>query len=400
MFNHASFTLNNTSLTQVTAFKYSQGSVNLPEIPNDNTPIGNFTDVTFSPRFQTRDVTVLQRALVSHSRILEKIMLNLSVAYLSSPTILCTYRLILFRYGPRPATVGLKSITFAQSCILELRTWFYDLAPELRIDRSDTNRLPQAYTLHMVYHTGFILLMKPFLNLSQRADGTPTSFSINEATEDKGMMAKAVEICYEAAAQICLTSRKYRQAFGSFRNSPITATHCTLSAALIFLRLPTPEHARISYYHGIETCLKNLEELSTSWVPAGRYLRNLKHILRTSNPTKKDGSSLLTQPESTGDVTPSALISDVAQGIYNVSSVPVRLNLTDQTEFHTELGESNDGFALCQGDLSSSFWKNIENDFMFDDLPEDYFNFNTPIGYFRDGAGNYQSSRYMPASDK
>ncbi|KAI1768000.1 fungal-specific transcription factor domain-containing protein [Hypoxylon sp. FL1150] len=337
---------------RVCTMLYSQGSVDLPGIPDSNL---SFEDLSNGSNSRMGDLTILQRALVSHSRTLEKIMVNL--------------------YGPRPALEGLQRTAFAHSCILELRTWFYDLPTELKIDRSDTNRLPQVYTLHMVYHTGFILLMKPFLK--------PPSPSNNETKEHSMIREKAIEVCYEAATQICLVSRKYRQVFGSFRLSPITATHCTLSAALIFLRLQTPEHARMSYYHGLDTCLKNLEELSTSWIPAGRYCRNLKDLLKTDTRMRTESCSTPAQTATSGDAMPPASTAGGSQDVHSVSSW---LASTDHSVPQTGPGEVDDAFTLSQEDLDRSFWQNIENDVMFDDLPEDYFNFNTLVGGFEDDA--------------
>jgi hypothetical protein len=38
----------------------------------------------------------------------------------------------------------------------------------------------------------------------------------------------------DAAQEICLLGEQYRKTFGSFRQFPVTPTHCTLSAVLFF----------------------------------------------------------------------------------------------------------------------------------------------------------------------
>jgi hypothetical protein len=88
---------------------------------------------------------------------------------------------------------------------------------------------------------------------------------------------------------MCVVAQKYRQTFGSFKLSPITPTHCMLSAALIIIekccvdpsmksgtgnqipRGPPPQTA-------VGLCLQVLRELSTSWNIAKRIGRNLEKL--------------------------------------------------------------------------------------------------------------------------
>ncbi|GAB1200341.1 hypothetical protein APSETT444_009711 [Aspergillus pseudonomiae] len=156
---------------------------------------------------------------------------------------------------------------FLKSCLLDLRSWFYDLPTELRIDRA--NDIPQAYTLHMVYHTARILLAKPFIMRE-----IPPSKPKNETTD------LAHSICRESARSICLVAQKYRHTFGGYHLSPITATHCTLSAALVLLdeteNLNAPSHK-----NKLTLCLTVLDELSKSWYPAGHIGHNLRKLCRS-----------------------------------------------------------------------------------------------------------------------
>lgn len=171
---------------------------------------------------------------------------------------------------------------------MKLKTWIYDLPPELRLDRLDAASLPQAYTLHMVYSTACILLAQPYL--------APTAATTNSATEQANTInprlgegfEKANILLQTSAKQICRTARKYRRVFGSFRRSPITATHCTLSAALVFLRnarsRPVSDKTGIkspssSSTDDIKLCLAVLDELSTSWDTARRIRLNLLKLV-------------------------------------------------------------------------------------------------------------------------
>ncbi|KAF4543796.1 Zn(II)2Cys6 transcription factor [Lasiodiplodia theobromae] len=191
-------------------------------------------------------------ALISLSRILEKILMGL--------------------YAPKPALKGQQKAQFLSCCILELKNWFYDLPSEMRIDRLSEKRAPQVYTTHMVYHTSFILLMKPFLAKDQPEEA--------QSAERSDMAKKAAAICHEASRQMILVARKYQHLYGSFRKSPVTATHCSLSAALTLMHISklngeevpkaNSKHARM-----IEACLEVLQELSTSWDIARRLRENL-----------------------------------------------------------------------------------------------------------------------------
>ncbi|KJK60987.1 fungal transcription factor regulatory middle homology region [Aspergillus parasiticus SU-1] len=170
-------------------------------------------------------------------------------------------------WAPKPLLKEHQRPDFLKSCLLDLRSWFYDLPTELRIDRA--NDIPQAYTLHMVYHTARILLAKPFI-MRENSPSKPK----NETTD------LAHSICRESARSICLVAQKYRHTFGGYHLSPITATHCTLSAALVLLdeteNLNAPSHK-----NKLTLCLTVLDELSKSWYPAGHIGHNLRKLCQS-----------------------------------------------------------------------------------------------------------------------
>ncbi|KAK0377076.1 hypothetical protein CLIM01_05546 [Colletotrichum limetticola] len=211
---------------------------------------------------------LVHRGLIGLCRILENILLAL--------------------YAPKPLYKGPQRISFLQSCTLELKTWFYELPADLRIDKH--NDLPQVYTLHMVYHTCCILLFKPFLLKSK---DTPPALKTDTAK-------RAEVLCIESAKRICHAGKKYRQVFGSFRRSPITATHCTLTAALVLIQYasPDPEFANTgrpccTVY--IEACLEVLAELGISWRPAAKMRSDLIKYLHQKYPERMPNSILQEQ---------------------------------------------------------------------------------------------------------
>lgn len=187
--------------------------------------------------------------------------------------------LILFtdvsRYAPKSRLDKAQKQTFLESCLLELRDWSYDLPPEMRIlHKSRVPRAPQVYTLHMVYHIAHILLVKPYSNLDNKKQAQP------KASQTQSTNIDADALCYQAASDICTILQTYRKTFGSFRQSPVTATHCTLSAVLILLRQSPKDREKVANKDRahIKTCLQTLQELSCSWNPAGRIHKNVERI--------------------------------------------------------------------------------------------------------------------------
>ncbi|CAG8044172.1 unnamed protein product [Penicillium nalgiovense] len=223
-----------------------------------------------------RDVVQLHRAMIDLCRIFEKVLLTF--------------------WSPKPLLEPHQRSTFFDSCMLELKTWYYDLAPELKVDRpSGPSRFPHTYTLCMVYHTVYILLCVPFLSknpANQEASNPADSHSQQNSSHKESEHAckqKAMAICGNSSREMCIVAHKYRQTFGSFKLSPITATHCMLSAASIIIekccvdpsmkfeagnqgpRGPSPQAA-------VGLCLQVLQELSTSWNIAKRIGRNLEKL--------------------------------------------------------------------------------------------------------------------------
>ncbi|KAL4965185.1 transcription factor domain-containing protein [Aspergillus stella-maris] len=240
----------------------SQGAVKLPDDDEKVSQTSDCTQNTFRS---------LQRAMIRIAQIQEKILLSLWAPKL--------------RLGPD------RRSPFLKSCLLDLKSWLYDLPPDLRIDRSTPNNTPHAYTLHMVYHTTRIILAKPFL---------PTKkdhlSNVQTATSNMSEIMKlAISVSRESGRAVCLACHKYRAVFGSFQQSPITATHCTLSAALVLLgefeeeamvtmtELPdssprSPASPATSVGNKLKLCLTVLEELGGSWHTARLIAHNLRRL--------------------------------------------------------------------------------------------------------------------------
>lgn len=141
----------------------------------------------------------------------------------------------------------------------------------------------------MVYHTVCILLCVPFWNLTDtqeasRATDQPTKVHDNDKSLHDACKAKAMTICRNSAKAMCIVAQKYRQRFGSFKLSPITPTHCILSAALVIIgncRIDPKNGTGSQLLRGtspqtdLGLCLQVLRELSTSWNIAKRIGRNL-----------------------------------------------------------------------------------------------------------------------------
>lgn len=198
------------------------------------------------------------------------------------------------RYMPKPKCQGSLRSAFFDSCRLKLKTWIYDLPPELRMDRLDATSLPQAFTLHMVHSTACILLARPFLTPATTKSAIDSAKNIDPKFKED--FEKADVLLQTSAKQICSTARKYRRVFGSFRRSPITATHCTLSAALVFMRnakarsgVDTADVPSSGFStEDLKVCLGVLDELSTSWDTARRIRLNLLKLVKNSRKVEVD----------------------------------------------------------------------------------------------------------------
>lgn len=149
----------------------------------------------------------------------------------------------------------------------------------------------------MVYHTTWILLCGPFLyNFYHPSKASaphctkPTSQKEGEKSQEIERSEKALAACGTSVRAICITAQQYRQTFGSFKLSPITATHCILSAGLTIIdKCCTMENLEqynpadkpqpgASPHAAVGLCLQVLRELSTSWNTAKRIARNLEKL--------------------------------------------------------------------------------------------------------------------------
>jgi hypothetical protein len=138
----------------------------------------------------------------------------------------------------------------------------------MRIEKASASRLPHVYVLNMLYHTSLILLMKSFLKSASKKSNDSSSQGLDE--KDDSLAKEAATVCVEAAKQIASLGDKYRQAYSSFRQGALTATHCNLSAALILMRVDDSKE-RGGRTKSLTSCIRTLEELSVSWNPAKRF---------------------------------------------------------------------------------------------------------------------------------
>ncbi|GAW24377.1 hypothetical protein ANO14919_139610 [Xylariales sp. No.14919] len=201
------------------------------------------------------DNVQLQHSLVTLCQIVEAILVSL--------------------YAPKPLQCEQMAEFFAP-CLLKLKNWNYDLPPNMRLDRYQPSQPPAVFIMHMIYHAAYIQLAKPFL-------ARPRDRGQETAMAQDSVLETARSTGYDAARAMCAVARKYRNTFGSFRRSPITATHCTLSAALVLLDAQTTGWESVDLStssQDIDLCLCVLDELSTSWNPARRIRRNLELLLK------------------------------------------------------------------------------------------------------------------------
>ncbi|KAJ0424995.1 fungal-specific transcription factor domain-containing protein [Aspergillus carlsbadensis] len=260
----------------------SQASVQLPLSFVD-------ADETAQPR---ETLPVLHHALSTQCQILEKILMNL--------------------YAPKKLPLGIQRQTFFDSCLLDLKSWRYRLPPELQTKYPATTEIqtrPHVYILHMVYHTSIIMLAKPFLTTRQQ----PSTESQEKTGSHIDQTAqRAATLCMDAARGICLLGEQYRKTFGSFRQSPVTATHCTLSAVLFLIM--SLNHCKRDEDHDdtqskattrlVNSCTMTLGELSNAWTPARQYWKAVVAIIKGRQPAQSSledsSSNPVVKPVSTG----------------------------------------------------------------------------------------------------
>lgn len=191
-------------------------------------------------------------------------------------------RLIVRRYAPEKLSLNEQRKGFFDSCLLWLKSWFYGLPIELKpVQSGAVNGLPQAYTLCVVYHTAAILLARPYVRNQALAASAPDHLA-----------QKATGIFLEAARNIASLGDQYRQVFGSFRKSPITATYANLSAALALLNPPSQCRSSLNQADqaSINSCIQTLKELSTAWTPPGKFHRNILEDDQRHNAAARRGN--------------------------------------------------------------------------------------------------------------
>lgn len=162
-------------------------------------------------------------------------------------------------------------------CLLALKEWHHSLPPSLGADLDASSGLPASYILHMVYHTSVILLSRSSLQ------SKPTPSQVDDETCDGPVDSSrtAAILCLESAKQTAGLGKAFRKAYGSFRQCPITATHCTLTAVLVLIQVSSQNagHSHSNDMGHIYSCLQTLQELSVAWSPADRYWRSVLHKL-------------------------------------------------------------------------------------------------------------------------
>ncbi|EAA59284.1 hypothetical protein AN4185.2 [Aspergillus nidulans FGSC A4] len=295
----------------------SQGAVKAPE--DEEVPD---TDSSAQKEFKQ-----LRRAIIGISQIQERIILSL--------------------WAPKPLLKEHQRSSFLHSCLLDLKSWFYDLPTELRINRPTPNTYPQAYTLHMVYHTTRILLAKPYITRKQpETDREAVNIALTESRE--------------SARAICLTAQKYRHVFGGFQKSPITATHCTLSAALVLLAEVEAEAktslvspAIASLKNKLNLCLTVLDELSNSWSPAKYIARNLRRLCLSATSDEMFSTATQLNPVDRGDfdaTIPLDLNAELSYDSYEMSEHGVpELSPMNSLPSHLELSMPVDSLPVDYG---------------------------------------------------
>ncbi|KAJ6014307.1 hypothetical protein N7540_008898 [Penicillium herquei] len=378
----------------ITTAKDSQGAVNKPSlqcVSDLSSPSANG-----NPRAASQKDTVqLHRSMIDLCRIIEKVLQSL--------------------WSPKPLIQCGQRSAFFDSCILELKTWYYDLPSELKVDRpSGLSQFPHAYTLSMVYHQTVMLLCCPFIShydqfKEKEGDATRKLAEIDKSSPKSIRLQKALSNSSSSVRSVCIIAQKYRQTFGGFQLSPITATHCTLSTALIIIELCCPGQSTtkhhppeegsytLSPHAAVALCFQVLRELSTSWNIAKRIGKNLEKLYfdRFGNEhlpclprdvegktTCNTGCQLLDSTASWESTVPSLEILD---DILNAKSLLSENPLAFYLNQNPTLNRPNiPGFATASAvnaqDFSDSnelFANNLGFAFSSDSLPSDYNMFDT-----------------------
>ncbi|RMJ07962.1 hypothetical protein CDV36_012432 [Fusarium kuroshium] len=285
------------------------------------------------------------RELSTHCIILEKILTTL--------------------YAPNKTALDAEKYSFFDLCLMTLRGWFHSLPDHVGLNTSaqpNPQTSPHVHILHMVYHTSIILLSKPFITNKRFGESDSAPELHSAAASDVRRRASA--LCRDAAKEICLITERYRETFGSFRQSPLTATHCTLMALLVTLH-GEESHAETSQgaRKGLKTAMKTLEELSDSWTPPRRYWHTMTQALRIGSPSIENQDETPDWQESRA---PDAAASQNEQS-GNQQEVPLRLG-NEGTWVSSELQLASD-----HGAQHPTYFNIDELELTaFDQLPSDY----------------------------
>ena len=229
----------------------------------------------------------------------------------------------------------------------------------------------------MVYHTARILLAKPFLRRANFSSALSESDKEDTTTAGMSNMSKPERILEYSARQICATAKKYQRSFGSFRLSPVSATHCTLTAATVLLRL-YPEccvQPKSRAMSDLQVCLDVLGELSTSWHTAYKLRQNLQNQIssrQAMHAAKRDDSSSPSLERNSDDS-------------FNDPAPPVDLQgpVEASSEDPFPLPYNYITMSAAQGmengaDMFNSTWEQLGFGFMAESFPEDYNNQPNP----------------------
>ncbi|KAJ5732358.1 hypothetical protein N7493_003839 [Penicillium malachiteum] len=372
----------------------SQGAVNKPSLQCTSdlpSPSANG-----NPRAASQKDTVqLHRSMIDLCRIIEKVLQSL--------------------WSPKPLIQCGQRSAFFDSCILELKTWYYDLPSELKVDRpSGLSQFPHAYTLSMVYHQTVSLLCCPFIShydqfKEKEFDATRRLAEMDKCSPKYIRLQKALSTSSSSVRSFCMIAQKYRQTFGSFQLSPITATHCTLSIALIIIELccpgqPTTKHHTpeegsysLSPHAAVALCFQVLRELSTSWNIAKRIGKNLEKLYfdRYGNehlpclPRDGEGKSisdtgcqLLDSTASWESTVPNLeILDDILNAKSLLSENPLAFYLNQNPTLNRPNlpGFTTDSHVDTQEvpDSNELFANNLGFAFSSDSLPSDYNMFDT-----------------------
>ncbi|EXU98238.1 Zn(2)-Cys(6) zinc finger domain protein [Metarhizium robertsii] len=332
-----------------------QGAVGVPTMPT-HTGRDNRRHALYS--VDPRLLVSLHTDLIKLCQILEKILLNL--------------------YSPRKLSFAGQRRSFFDSCLLWLKHWLYGLCTDLKpLHGGVPNQFPQAYTLCMVYHTAIILLARPYVQ--SRAFEDPASL------EPDALVIKAQDVLLEAARSISSLGDQYRKVFGSFRRSPITATHANLSAALALFnsrganqpgaRCNPSDDARI------KSCLQTLEELSVAWTPPRKYLSSVLKMMQGDSAGQQKGATTsdALANHHDGDLYPTSEASQVTNlmqpadvvwsgQVIDAMSLPLWLSATVGDSSLGEFSTAAEGIPLQDGsdDIGEQFKDWLEPPFPWD----------------------------------